>query len=246
MVKADAAVVLFRGDPRREERQKELPPQFLSTLHQRLLRLLDTIEGADVLTASGVGRQLTIEGAGHRGQWSTSTLADRVDIAVRFCFESGYQRVVLLAGDVALPDRETIARALSALDDPAPRLVLGSSSDGGFYLAGFNRQAEVQWQSILERRSLAASSLAVEGIRAGFAIVMVGVVDDIDARADAERLVRMRRGSRGLLHLLERLASLLFQSQSEDSPSPHATRLLAYAAERLRGPPLALFLRPTT
>lgn len=236
-MKADTAVVLFRGDPRREERQKELPRQFLTTLHQRLLHLLGTIEGADVLTASGVGRQLTIEGAGERAEWSTSTLADRVDIALRFCFERGYRRVLLLAGDVALPGRETIARALNTLDDPAPRLVLGSSSDGGFYLAGFNRPAEVQWQSILEQRSLAASSLAVEGIRAGFSIVMVGVVDDIDARADAERLVKMRRGSHAILRLLRHLASLLFQRQSEDSPAQHATRLLAYAAERLRGPP---------
>jgi glycosyltransferase A (GT-A) superfamily protein (DUF2064 family) len=236
-MKADAAVVLFRGDPRREELQKELPRRFLSTLHHRLLHLLDTVEGADVLTASGVGSQLTIEGAGLRGEWSTSTLADRVDIALRFCFEQGYRRVLLLAGDVALPGRETIARALIALDEPSPRLVLGSSSDGGFYLAGFNRPASVPWQAILERRSLAAASLAVEGIRAGLGIVMIGVVDDIDARADAERLVKMRRGSRAMLRLIERLASLLFQRQFDTSPAQPADRILAFAAARLRGPP---------
>jgi hypothetical protein len=140
-----AVVVLFRGDPRREEREKQLPRRFLSTLHAALLKTVGEVAGVDVLVAHDVGGDFRLGD----GRWQLDSLAERVDAATAYAFSRGYGRVLLLAGDVVDLRPDDIARAFRALDDSSRTAAIGFSSDGGFYAAGFSRSPALDLTRLL-------------------------------------------------------------------------------------------------
>jgi rSAM/selenodomain-associated transferase 1 len=55
-------------------------------------------------------------------------------------FARGYQRIVLIGGDLPPVPLSHFAQAFTYLDHPKPRAVLGPSLDGGYYLIGLNRE----------------------------------------------------------------------------------------------------------
>ena len=228
-----AVVVLFRGDPRRDERQKRLPRRFLSTLHVAILKTIGEVAGVDVLIARDVGDYFRL---GDRS-WQLDSLGERIQAAIAYGFSHGYARVLLLAGDVVDLRRDDITHALDALNVSGRRAAIGFSSDGGFYAAGFSQSPEVDWARVLHDRPNAGAALA-EALRAdGFVVEELPPVDDIDTRADAERLVRPRRASRALLRLIAKLTSIL-QRLVVVTELPQAPVGVALAfCSRLRGPP---------
>ena len=279
-----AVVVLFRGDPRRDERQKRLPRQFLSTLHVAILKTIGEVAGVDVLIARDVGPDFRL---GDRS-WQLDSLAERIAAAIAYGFSRGYARVLLLAGDIVDVRRDAIERAFQALGDcaaentptgdnpeeglpnqrcrpcrlavgsaeaagqgstdPKPsatsaagragrRAAIGFSGDGGFYAAGFSQSPDLDWARLLHDRPNAGAALT-EALRAdGFVVEELPPVDDIDTRADAERLVRPRRASRALLRLIAKLTSIL-QRLVVVTELPQAPVGVALAfCSRLRGPP---------
>ncbi len=228
-----AVVVLFRGDPRREERQKQLPRQFLSTLHAALLKTIGEVADLDVLIARDDGDDFRLGD----GRWQLDSLAERVEAATAYAFSRGYSRVLLLAGDVVDVRREDIAHAFRALDGTARTAAIGFSRDGGFYAAGFSRPPGLDWRRLLEDRSKSGALLS-EALRAdGFLVEELPPVDDVDDRADAERLVHLRRGSRALLRLIAKLTSIL-QLLTAAATRPHLRGEVAFAfSSPFRGPP---------
>lgn len=54
-------------------------------------------------------------------------------------FARGYQRIVLIGGDLPPVPLEYFTRALAYLDHPESRAALGPTHDGGYYLIGLNR-----------------------------------------------------------------------------------------------------------
>lgn len=206
MDKSDrAVVVLFRGDPRRDERQKRLPRRFLSTLHAAILKTIGEIAGVDVLIARDAGDEFRL---GDR-RWRLQSLSERIEVAVAHGFACGYARVLLLAGDIVGLRRGDIVHALQATGNSARTAAIGFSGDGGFYAAAFSQPPAVDWTRVLSDRRNAGAALN-EALRAdGFLIDELPAVDDVDTRADAERLIRLRRGSRAFLRLIARLASIL-------------------------------------
>lgn len=86
-----AVVVLFRGDPRREERQKRLPRWFLSTLHVAILKTIGEVAGVDVLIARDVGNDFRLGDS----SWQLDSLAERIQAAVTYA--SMLQRLVAIA-----------------------------------------------------------------------------------------------------------------------------------------------------
>lgn len=228
-----AVVVLFRGDPRRDERQKRLPRRFLSTLHVAILKTIGEVAGVDILIARDVGNDFRL---GDRS-WQLDSLAGRVQAAIAYGFSRGYARVLLLAGDIVDVRRGDIAHALEALSDSTRRAAVGCSSDGGFYLAGFSQSPVVDWARLLHDRPNAGAALT-EALRAdGFAVEELPPVDDIDTRADAERLVRRRRASRAFLRLIVKLTSMLQRLVAiAELPRPNTSAALAFAST-FRGPP---------
>jgi hypothetical protein len=227
-----AVIVLFGGDPQREEREKRLPRRFLSALHAALRKTVSGFTGVDVLITRDAGREFRLGD----GRWQVDSLSARIETAVTHCFSSGYSRVLLLAGDVVDVRRADIAQALHALAGPR-RAVLGLSGDGGFYVVGFGQAPEVEWARLLRDRQSAGAALG-DALRAnGLAVTTLRTVDDIDTREDAERIVRLRSSSPALLRLVARLASLLqravaLQPGRDLRPDPS----LAYRSP-LRGPP---------
>ncbi|MGZ7042579.1 MAG: DUF2064 domain-containing protein, partial [Thermoanaerobaculia bacterium] len=129
----NAAVLLFCGDPRRDSWQKRLPRQFLATIHRSLRQLIGTNHDADLITVSANANRVQLSGSGLEHNEPAGTLAQQIDSSVRFCFDSGYRRVVILAGDVVQLSREVVVDALHVLDQTPRAVVLGRSGDGGFY-----------------------------------------------------------------------------------------------------------------
>lgn len=169
-----SAIVVFCGNPPRDEQQKNLPPRFLSRLHESLLRRLRTLD-ADVYVARHDSREFHVGDA----SWPIASLGRQIDTALRFCFDRGHQRVVIVAGDA--PIDESIVRR--ALDATSP--VIAASSDGGFALAGFNAPPPIDWDAVVADRSRAAQAL-----REHVDVVDLPRVDDIDTLEDARRLLR--------------------------------------------------------
>lgn len=251
-----AVVVLFRGDPRREERQKRLPRRFLSTLHVAILKTIGEIDGVDVLVARDVGNDFRLGD----GSWQLDSLAERIEAAIAYGFSRGYARVLLLAGDVVDVRRDDIEHALQTLtadsDEPprlgstdpkpsatsaagraGPRAAVGFSGDGGFYLAGFSQSPAVDWARLLQDRPNAGAALAEALCADGFAVEELRPVDDVDTRADAERLVRRRRGARAFLRWIAKLTSMLQRPAFFES-LPHAPFSVALSFSfTYRGPP---------
>lgn len=233
-----SVVVLFRGDPRREERQKQLPRRFLSTLHAAILKTIGQVAGVDVLVARDAGDEFLL---GDR-RWRLDSLGERIDAAIAYGFSHGYERVLLLAGDVVDVRQEDLTHALEALDSSARKAAIGFSGDGGFYAAGFSQSPAVDWASLLDDRRNAGAALALALRADGFVVGELPPADDVDTRADAERLVRSRRVSRAFLRLVGKLTSIL-QRLIVPAELPHVrpTTVLALSS-MFRGPPR--FRRP--
>ena len=168
-----SAIVVFCGNPLRDEQQKNLPPRFLSRLHESLLRRLRTLD-ADVYVARHDDHRFHVGDA----SWPIASLGSQIDTALRFCFDRGHQRVVIVAGDA--PVDESIVRR--ALDATSP--VIAASSDGGFALAGFNAPPSIDWDAVVADRARAAQAL-----REHVDVVDLPRVDDIDTLEDARRLL---------------------------------------------------------
>lgn len=228
-----AVVVLFRGDPRREERQKCLPRLFLSTLHVAILKTIGEVGGVDVLIARDVGNDFRLGDS----SWQLDSLGERIEAATAYGFSHGYARVLLLAGDVVDVRRDDIAHALEALNDSTRKAAIGLSSDGGFYAAGFSQPPELNWALLLHDRPNSGAALT-EALRAdGFVVEELPPVDDVDTRADAERLVRRRRASRAFLRLIVKLTSMLQRLVAiAELPQPNTNAAVAFSST-FRGPP---------
>jgi len=203
------AVVLFCGNAAKDERQKNLPRRFLSRLHDELLRRLRLLD-ADVYVARHDEREFRIG----EGAWPVGTLGNQIDTALRFCFDAGHSRVVIVAGDAAI-DPAIVQRALDA-----PEAVIAESGDGGFALAGFSAPPDVDWNAVVADRAHAARNLRVQ-----CDVVDLPRIDDIDTPEDVRRVVRARTSS-----LLRLIATLLTQAQPNNpatqQPSNPATRQL--------------------
>ncbi|MGZ7078165.1 MAG: DUF2064 domain-containing protein [Thermoanaerobaculia bacterium] len=237
----NAAVLLFCGDPRRDSWQKRLPRQFLATIHRSLRQLIGSIHDADLITVSANANRVQLSGSGLEHNEPAGTLAQQIDTSVRFCFDSGYRRVVILAGDVVQLSREVVVDALHVLDQTPRAVVLGRSGDGGFYLAGFNRPSPFDWESIVDRRDHAAETLAIQAQDNGSALTILPTVDDIDDYTDALRLIALRHALITWRALIETLASLLLTTFA--APRRMLPLLESRASfECLRGPPCGIVI----
>ncbi len=201
------AVILFVGDSRRDETRKGLPPRFLMHLHSRIASTIRSFHEVDLL----VIRQ-------------TGPLGIVVDRAITETFDRGYQRVVLVAGDIAGLTREHLQRAIAS--DAA----IGRSPDGGFYLLALSRRLAIDWNSIRWCTRHAFDDV-VAALGAHDALPEL---DDIDSLPDALRVLRAPQ----FAVLYCRLRSLLRGSRFAARGSRIPTRA-AYRLVPLRAPPLA-------
>jgi hypothetical protein len=137
---------------------------------------------------------------------------------------------------VVLLTRDVVVDALQALVGPSSSIVLGRSSDGGFYLAGFNRPPRFDWSVIVDRRARAADALVAEADQSGATLSFLPTVDDVDSYADALRLIALRRTFTASRALVGQLISILLSAFA--APRRALTLLVPQISfDHLRGPP---------
>jgi glycosyltransferase A (GT-A) superfamily protein (DUF2064 family) len=184
------AVILFRGDPRLEEKRKHLPRRFLSVLHDSLVRTIRRTPGADLIVASGTGEHFELSCGDATRSINASTFADKVDGAVRFAFDSGYESVLLLAGDIAGLTLPVISDAFDRVEKKPGSVVVGPSGDGGFYLLALTRSAGIDWQKIPWFTTRALAGLVGQLVDRKLACFISPRIDDVDDHASAISVVR--------------------------------------------------------
>jgi glycosyltransferase A (GT-A) superfamily protein (DUF2064 family) len=230
------AVVLFRGDPRREEKQKCLPPRFLSALHEELTRTIRRAPGVELIVASGTGDRFEVRGAQSSRTIEGSSFAEKIDGAVRFAFEAGYESVVLLAGDIVGLTWSVLDDAFARVESKPRSVVVGPSGDGGFYLVAMARSASIDWSQIPWFTANALAGLVRQIVTRKLDCFITPRIDDVDDYAAALRAVRGLRA--GVLknrlqsvlhplHVLESLADALWSRLVTPLLSPRAPPSLA-------------------
>ena len=186
------AIVLFTGDPRREEMQKSLPARFLSALHGELIETIRRTPDVSLVIASESAGRFHLAYGDRQASVVSDLLGEKIDCAYRFAFELGFDSVVLLAGDVAGVELDVIDRAFATLEGTDERSVLGPSRDGGFYLLGLNRvaasRAAIDWNSIPWFTASSSEALASVVRALGWQLSFVRQIDDIDSFSDAVRV----------------------------------------------------------
>ncbi len=218
------AAVLFAGDTRRDEVRKGLPPRFLVRLHDELSAIIRRAGEIDLYLASDHGTTFVLDGPRFTSQRPGLSLGDKVDEALTSCFAAGYERVAIVAGDVAGLTRELLEDAFSTTQ-PA----LGRSPDGGFYLAAFSAPPGVDWAS------LPWSTAEVHR----FLFAQLGEVHvlpplrDIDSIGDALPALCDLANAQ----VRAELRSLLLHRQPDSSHTVAPVRLVARPTDRPRPPP---------
>lgn len=233
------AVILFTGDPRREELRKGLPPRFLRHLHRELTATIHRIPDTELFIVSNE-KTPPQTGSAIALRYTGCELALQIDQAVNHCRSIGYEHILLLAGDILGITGETLTAAFAALQSDKTA-VIGESGDGGFYLAAFNGDSKVQWQDIPLHTALAADALRQQFSRSGLRLVGLPQLNDIDSIQDARDVLSQlrippRQNRKLRERLLTMLAPALWSGQSNRRP---ASAELVCGLQQLRAPPAA-------
>lgn len=232
------ALVVFTGDPRREERQKDLPPKFLKAVHDHLEDVISTVADVDLVIASVEGEQFVLAGPHATRRRESGPLAFQIDQSLQFCFASGYDRVILLAGDVIGLSGELLVHANASLLEQTPKAIIGPSPDGGFYLAGFNQYLVLDWDSILKIRERALASLRAELHEQVAETSLLPPVADIDSRGDAVRI--LSRNTVGILFAIRPVLIGLLHAFEPRTLSWSPDSFEPAFSSRMRAPPSVL------
>jgi len=79
---------------------------------------------------------------------SEGDLGVRMQNVFTHLFSKGHQAIVLIGADLMPVPLEYFAQAYDYLDAPEPRVVLGPSRDGGYYLVGLNRPMPAMFENM--------------------------------------------------------------------------------------------------
>lgn len=166
---------------------------------------------------------------------ASRSLPDQIAFTIRCAREAGFDRVVLLAGDVPQITRRIIEDARDLIETNESAAVLGRSPDGGFYLAAFPPETAVRWENLPTFTSEAGDWLRRELELGGHTCRETEPLSDIDSLADAlDLLIRHTAGALRALagELRSALAPVVFLTGQQHTPLQSFR-----SSEVLRGPP---------
>ncbi len=112
-------------------------------------------------------------------------LGDRLKMAFREQFRSGVKRVVVAATDVPDLSAEDIEQAMAALDEAD--VVIGPSTDGGYYLIGMGRFYPALFEGIEWSTDRVYAQTMAAADRLKLAVHSLRCLDDIDTEEDLRR-----------------------------------------------------------
>jgi uncharacterized protein len=234
MTSTASTLLVFTLGPERESRARRLLPVPLAAhereLHRRGLdRALEAgrAAGCRVLVSSPAELELPV--AVTALAQPAGSFGERLGAALDEAFARQGGPVVVVGTDVPELAPEHIRESLLWLGAGARRAVIGPSPDGGFYLLATSEPltgllARVRWRHRETRRDL---ERALEA--AGFEVVHLAPLADLDHRPDLERWLahapRWVLADALWLALRRSLALLLAPSALEVAPPCPATRL---------------------
>lgn len=101
-------------------------------------------------------------------------------------------------------------------------MAMGRSSDGGFYLAGFNTEPRIDWESVSWHTATVADEMSQLAAEAGLEEVSLSTVDDIDSLVEAWRLLLRPTPDAAVRRLRLALRSILLAADLVATPVlPH-------------------------
>lgn len=138
------------------------------------------------------------------------TLSDRLVSVFQWAFGEGAAQVMAIDGDTPTLPPAYLRRGFEALEDPATDVILGPSTDGGYYAIGMKAPHPSLFQVTMSTPTVARDTL----VRANLAGLRVSCLPewlDVDRPEDLQRLV----------------ASLREEAAGEAFAAPATRRLLA-------------------
>ena len=172
------AILFFAYSPEEELRKKPLwnGYSFLKDLNQNTIRQIEK-SGVDYFHFS-------------EKEQVGSNFGERFVYAIQAVFNKGYEHIITLGNDTPHLRTRHIVQAIDHLQEG--EIVIGPSSDGGFYMLGLSRSQfeadlfiDLPWQTAKLRSALNQAFLTLNQ-----KIYQLPVLMDLDSIIDIRRLVR--------------------------------------------------------
>lgn len=118
-----------------------------------------------------------------------ASLGEREANAFVDAFAAGFSQAVLIGSDIpTLPSRH-LQEAFAHLDTPENEVVLGASSDGGYYLIGMRTLHPALFEDIHWSTASVLEETLAQAKRSGLRVAQVPTWYDVDEQADLYRLI---------------------------------------------------------
>lgn len=160
----------------------------------------------------------------------------RFSNAIQMVFDKGYNRIITIGNDSPHLTSSHIEEAILALQNED--LVIGPSSDGGFYLMGLHRNdfnkanfEKLSWQTSSIRKEVIDMVLPKEK-----KVFALNQLSDIDTFFDVKAMAKSTlRSSRRVLKAIE---LILFEHKRNDIPISLCLKVVNYSIPFNKGSPI--------
>jgi uncharacterized protein len=201
MPTADSSLVILTKAPEPGESKTRLVPplSFEEAAELSHALLIDQLKNLGNFTAARLFIAFTPPGASSffetllpRGAscfcQQGDSLGDRMRHAFATLFAKGFSRILLIGGDLPALPLKILAEAVAALECKDCEVVLGPSSDGGYYLVGMNQLVAEIFEGIIWSRAnvLAVTIEKLDALKRKYKLIPTWY--DIDTVNDLLRL----------------------------------------------------------
>jgi len=136
-------------------------------------------------------------------------LGERMEGALAELWRRGHRNAAIIGGDVVPPPLEIFYDAFEFLSSPDPRVVIGPSRDGGYYLIGMNRPTPEIFADMTWSHDRVLRETVARLARLGVDYSLLPTWFDVDTASDLDRLRRaepsVRAAMRRTVAWLQRL-----------------------------------------
>lgn len=123
------------------------------------------------------------------------TLGDRMCNGFARVFDAGYSAVVMIGSDLPSLPTSHVAQAFQHVRDESDALVIGPSTDGGYYLIGLRRLCPALFASIPWSTADVLTVTTSVAVRWGLTVSFVPSWHDVDTIEDLRRVLRDPQGA---------------------------------------------------
>ena len=240
---ASTLLVFTLGDRRETARRRLLPARWRAEerrLHRACLdnALTAGREAGLRLEVSSPARHLDLPSDVTLRRQQGRGFGSRLRSSLAESFRVSDGPVLLVGSDAPGLDAEHLRASLGALHQDPDAVVVGPSTDGGFYLLASNQPLD----DVLSDLRWCCRSTCEQLLRAlerhGRRVVMLPALRDLDHRNDLEQWLALERRESSWSPLLRDLIPLLALLRLViDQPTAPKPRRTAFSATLLRGPP---------